>query len=387
MHIWPNGTAYPCCLSTYDYTLGNTNKSSLNDLWNSDRMTTLRKNILEDKPTKGCVRCYEHEEDGLRSLRQNMNKDYSHLVPRTKLTNDDGTVDDIFMAYMDIRFSNICNMKCRTCGPELSSSWVDDAIATNRYAKDQPRILRIKPTLEQFWSDVKPWIDTVERIYFAGGEPLIMDEHYKILEHLIDIGKTDIHLYYNTNFSKLTYKKKDIVELWKYFKYVNVGASLDAMGKRAELMRSGTKWEDIENNRKRLLAEVPHVKFMISSTISAFNAEHCFDFFDSWIEKEWITPFDIDINILLFPEYQRMEILPLDNRKKIQKRAKKFLEDYDLINSDSNGRVCEGVKAIISTLEKDKEYLAKEFLKYNEQLDSIRNETLYEAFPELESLQ
>lgn len=386
MHIWPNGTTYPCCLATNDYILGNTNKSSLNDLWNSDRMTTLRKNILEDKPTAGCSRCYEHEEQGLRSMRQNMNKDYSHLIPRTALTNNDGTVDDIFMAYMDIRFSNICNMKCRTCGPELSSFWVDDAIQTDRYTKDQPRVLRIKPTLEKFWSDVEPWINTVECIYFAGGEPLIMDEHYKILEHLIQIEKTDIRLYYNTNFSKLTYKKKDVIELWKQFEHVHVGASLDAMEERAELMRSGTKWKDIERNRKRLLNEAPHVKFMISSTISAFNAEHCFDFFDNWIEKQWIKPYDIDINILLFPEYQRMEILPVSNRKRIQQRAEKFLEDHDMENIDMNGRLFTGVKAIISSLENNKEQLAEEFLKYNKQLDNIRDETLYEVFPELETL-
>ena len=116
MHIWPNGVTYPCCLATNDFVLGNTNESSFEELWNSKRMRMLRKNILADRPTTGCSRCYEHEEQGSRSMRQNMNKDYEHFNERTKLTNDDGSVDNVFMAYMDIRFSNICNFKCRTCG-------------------------------------------------------------------------------------------------------------------------------------------------------------------------------------------------------------------------------------------------------------------------------
>ena len=203
LHIWPNGITYPCCLTTNDYVLGNTNSSSFIELWNSSRMKELRQNIIAGKPTTGCSRCYEHEIQGYKSLRQNMNKDFQHLFSRTKLTKEDGTVDNIYMAYMDIRFSNICNFKCRTCGPELSSFWVDDAISLGRCPQDQLKLLKIKNTLDELWQDMEEWIDTVERIYFAGGEPLIMDEHYKILEYLINIGKTNIIIYYNTNFSNL----------------------------------------------------------------------------------------------------------------------------------------------------------------------------------------
>ena len=383
MHIWPNGITYPCCLATNDYVLGNTNDKTFEELWNSERMTELRKNILADKPTSGCARCYEHEAQGSRSMRQNMNMDYEHLIPRTELTNDDGTVDDVYMAYMDIRFSNICNFKCRTCGPELSSFWVDDAIKLGRYSKEQPRILKIKNTLDELWDDMEQWIDTVERIYFAGGEPLIMDEHYKILEHLIDIGKTDIHISYNTNFSKLTYKKKDVVELWKHFKHVKIGASLDAMGKRAEVMRSGTKWSDIESNRERILKEAPHAEFQVSATVSAYNAEHCVDFFDDWISRGWVRPQDIDINVLLFPEYQRAQVLPESSRKRIQAKLHDYMVRHDLENVDKNGRSFNAMRAFINSLDTDKSELWDNFIETNSAMDNVRNEDLYTVFPEL----
>lgn len=382
MHIWPNGTTYPCCLATNDYIVGNTNQSTMEELWNSEKMTDLRKNILAGKPTSGCNNCYEHEKMGARSMRMNLNKDFKHLHDRTELTNEDGTLDEIYMAYMDIRFSNICNFKCRSCGPELSSFWVDDAIKLGRYKEDQPKILKIKNTLDELWEDVEEWIDTVERIYFAGGEPLIMDEHYKILEHLIKIGKTDIAIAYNTNFSKLTYKNKDVIELWKHFSNLTVGASLDAMGERGEHMRKGTDWAQIEKNRQRLLKELPDVKFYVSATISAYNAEHVPDFFDDWINKGYVKPDCIECNTVLFPDYIRAQILPEYKRQEIISKYQQF---YDKHGLDNYGRGS-SFTAFIDSLKTDKSELAPKFVEYNDRLDALRNESLVDTFPELECL-
>ena len=383
MHIWPNGITYPCCLATNDYVLGDTNKQSFVDIWNSTRMRELRRNILADAPTSGCKRCYEHEANGSVSMRQNMNKDFEHHTDRVALTHSDGSVEQVHMAYMDIRFSNICNMRCRTCGPELSSGWVDDAVKIGRYSDDAPKILKIKPTLAAFWADVEPWIDSVERIYFAGGEPLIMDEHYKILEHLIAIGKTDIPIAYNTNFSRLTYKRHDVIELWKQFSNVKIGASLDASGGRAEYMRKGTVWADIERNRERLMLDAPHVKFQISSTVSAYNALHCVDFYDDWIARGWAKPWEVDVNLLLYPEHQRIQVLPESIRMNAKAKVLDYIARHDLENTDVNGRSYRAFRALAKALD-GSEPGWETFLEQNAKLDAIRGETLFKVFPELD---
>lgn len=383
MHIWPNGVTYPCCLATNDYVLGNTNDKSFEELWNSPRMKLMRKNMLDDKPTTGCSRCYEHESTGVESMRLSMNKNFAHHFDRADLTNPDGSVDDVYMAYMDIRFSNICNFRCRSCGPELSSNWVDDAVKLGRYDPAKPKILKIRNTLDELWDDMESWIDTVEQIYFAGGEPLIMDEHYKILDHLIKIGKTDIKLAYNTNFSKLTFKSNDVIQLWQNFERVNLGASLDAMGPRAELMRKGTVWNDIEKNRRRLLDEAPHVQFQVSCTVSAYNAWHCFDFFDDWIERGWVTPQQVDLNLLLYPEHMRAQVLPEHFRKKIQDKARDYIKRHNLEEVDVNGRSFAAANALIEFLETGHETNWNLFELDNKSVDDLRNETLYDVFPEL----
>lgn len=375
MHVWPNGNTYPCCLATYDYVVGNANKDSFKDIWNSEKMRTMRKNMLDDKPTSGCRKCYMQEENGGHSMRTNMNKDFSHHIDRKELTNDDGSVDDVFMAYMDIRFSNICNFKCRSCGPDFSSLWYEDALAQGRYSADNPKILRIKNNLDDLWRDMEEWIDTVERIYFAGGEPLIMDEHYKILEHLISIGKTDIQISYNTNLSKLTYKSKDVIELWKQFSNITVDASLDDSGERAELIRTGTTWNDIVANRKRILSEAPHVTFHISPTVSVLNVQHCLDFFDEWIYNGLISPKDIYINVLTHPEFLSVQILPLKVRLVMQEKIRSFVKKHELNNSSFD--------ALIQFLGSDQEHLVPKFMKYNDKLDDIRNEKIINTMPEL----
>lgn len=379
MHVWANGNTYPCCLSTYEYKVGNTNEKSFKELWNSEKMCAMRKNMLDDKPTEGCKKCYNIEENDGVSMRMNTNKSFSHHIKRKELTNRDGSVDDVFMSYMDIRFSNICNFKCRSCGPEFSSLWYDDAIAQGRWSSKESKIFRVKDTITELWDDMNQWIDTVEQIYFAGGEPLIMDEHYKILEYLIEIGRTDIDISYNTNLSKLKYKSKDVIELWKQFEHVTVGASLDDSGDRAELIRSGTKWKDIVNNRKRILKEVPHVKFSLTPTVSVFNVQHCIDFFDDWIYNDLIDTKMIYINTLVHPEYLSAQILPKNVREETQNKIQEFLIRHNMQDNDNYS----SFTSLISFLDNDKQQLIPKYITYNDKLDTMRNESVMTTFPEL----
>jgi sulfatase maturation enzyme AslB (radical SAM superfamily) len=151
---------------------------------------------------------------------------------------------------------------------------------------------RTEDDIEQQMQEHIPYL---EQVYFAGGEPLIMKEHYTLLEKLIDAGKTDVRIQYNTNFSELRFKDKHVFEYWKHFKNVSVGASLDASGARAELMRKGTDWQQTVDNRQRMMEEVPHVDFYVSATVSTMNVLHVLDFHKAWTELGLIRAKDFKI--------------------------------------------------------------------------------------------
>jgi hypothetical protein len=231
-----------------------------------------------------------------------------------------------------------------------------------------------------------PHIPYLEQVYFAGGEPLIMKEHYFMLEKLIEHGKTDIRIQYNTNFSELAFKDKHVFEYWRHFKNVSVGASLDASGARAELMRKGTDWQQTVGNRQRMIAEVPHVDFYVSATVSAMNVLHVLDFHREWAELGLIEAKDWNINICQSPEWYRVDILPEKFKHEVvvpaYERHIAWLETQDKLQRATNG-----FKSLLNLLlAQDASQLMPRFREEIKKLDDVRNENFWKVFPELNDL-
>jgi sulfatase maturation enzyme AslB (radical SAM superfamily) len=107
--------------------------------------------------------------------------------------------------------------------------------------RNYPKIMFAGRTETDMWEQLQPHIPYLEQIYFAGGEPLMMEEHYRILKELVKREMFDVKLIYNTNFSRLTLKDDNVLDYWKLFNNVSIGASLDGMGPRAEYIRKGTR--------------------------------------------------------------------------------------------------------------------------------------------------
>ena len=124
LNATPRGDIYPCCSNDYSAPLANTRDMSLEQAFNSDYMKQLRLNMLNGEKSDICNFCYSHEKASPHSFRTySMDNFADHFEEVMGMTHEDGTVDEFKMRYFDIRFSNICNFKCRTCGTEFSSQW------------------------------------------------------------------------------------------------------------------------------------------------------------------------------------------------------------------------------------------------------------------------
>lgn len=398
MHVWPNGRAFPCCLAEHnegnDY--GNTNTSTLKELWNSELARTLRKNMLNDTPTSACSRCYELEADSdAYTLRKNMNHRFSHHYWRTKDTLDDGTYEDMNFTYMDFRFSNMCNMSCRSCSPTFSTSWFDDFVKefgkTPEDIAEQKFIqLKNKPG---FMDELRPYLDTVEEVYWAGGEPLVTDVHWDIMNHWIETGHAEnISILYTTNFRQFTYKRQHIFDLWKHFKQVKVSASLDGMETHAEYIRRGTVWKDIEANRQQMLDEVPHIEFDICPTVSLMNVLHLPDFFEDWTNKGFIKAGEVRLNNLLDPKYLNVQALPNEYKQKVTERWNKHIDwlqsrDDFIEQTWPANQFVSSAKGLLNFMNStDRTSELKTTITEFERWDRIRNENWLDALPELECI-
>jgi MoaA/NifB/PqqE/SkfB family radical SAM enzyme len=391
LHTYPTGDAYPCCGSDRaPGPVGNSKQNSLREIWNGEPMRDLRRDMLSETWNPYCMRCYEQENTGFFSMRQSANKHLGHNITKVDETAPDGSLDRFEMTYWDIRFSNLCNLSCRSCGYMFSSKWHGDQVKlmgdwADKFVRENPVLQYAGRTEIDMWEQLIPHFDYVEQIYFAGGEPLLMDEHYRILDELERRGKFDVKLIYNTNFTHTDLRGRSVFDYWRKFDSVAVGASIDAMGPRAEFIRKGTTWSDIETNRRAMMEICPEVDFYISPTLSIMNAWHLPDLHRSWTELGLIRAQDLNINILQDPAHYRIDIATAEFKNQLQL---KYQQHLDWLSSrDPLQRATQGFQSAINfMMATDNSHLVPEFWKHADQLDTIRREQTLAALPELRAL-
>jgi radical SAM protein with 4Fe4S-binding SPASM domain len=382
LHAYPTGEAYPCCHAEMGVgQVGNCRKNTLEEIWRDQPMTQLRKDMLSETANPACGRCYEQEASGFFSGRRSANKHHGHHIKKLES-------NPFEMTYWDIRFSNLCNLKCRSCGHIFSSQWYQDqAKLAGSDWKDRNTVLNYAGRTEtDMWSQLEPHLDYVEQIYFAGGEPLLMEEHYRILDELVRRKRFDVRLIYNTNFTHTDLKGHSVFEYWKQFQSVAVGASLDASGARGEYIRKGTEWAVVEQNRRDMLATCPDVDFYISPTLSIMNAWHLPDFHRDWVEQGLIRAQDLNVNILQDPAHYRLDIAPIKYKQLLRAKFEEHI-DWLKTQGDNLGRATQGFESAVSfMMATDNTHLIDTFWRKTHELDSIRKEQMLDVIPELKAL-
>lgn len=378
LNVTPKGDIYPCCSNNYSDPIDNTNNSTLEQAINHPRMKELRLNMLNEKKSSICEFCYKHEEAGPHSFRNyskdNFSKYYDELVPNTQA---DGSIDEFKMRYFDIRFSNICNFKCRTCGSEFSSQWAKE---NRRYDKTMPILWQAGHGKKEFLDEILSHIDHIDLAYFAGGEPLITEEHYIMLEEMIRKKRTNIILRYNTNASNLKFKDYDILDLWKHFDQIQLSCSIDHVKERAEWIRHGTDWGEVETNLK-IFRNLDYVDFQLNTVLSIFNYCTLPEFYTYLLEQDICRETDWfhSLYLAVHPSYYSAKSVPL----KLKQRAGKSIRDF--------AEICEGT--LYHRLATDAVKFAEEsniwnqskdtFWMHTKSIDKIRNEDFAKTFPEL----
>lgn len=381
LHAYPTGEAYPCCHAEMKPgVVGNCRTQTLEEIWHDEPMKRLRDDMLNEREHPACTRCYEQEQSGFFSGRRSANKHHGHHIKKLESNSFE-------LTYWDIRFSNLCNLKCRSCGHIFSSQWYQDqARLAGGDWKERNTVLNYAGRTEtDMWEQLEPHLDYVEQIYFAGGEPLLMEEHYRILDELERRGRFDVRLIYNTNFTHTDLKGRSVFDYWKKFASVAVGASLDAMGVRAEYIRKGTVWSQVEQNRRDMLNVCPEVDFYISPTLSIMNAWHLPDFHRAWVDQGLIRPQDLNVNILQDPMHYRIDIAPAEYKLILQQKFEQHLEW--LRPQDRLQRATTGFESAINFMTAtDNTHLLDQFWRKTHELDDIRNESVLKVLPELGAL-
>lgn len=384
LRLGQDGETYPCCRMNEFYPYGSVTRQSIEEIWNSEPIRKLRLQMLSGKKLPLCEDCYACERKGALSLRQKMNSDFSRASERVTHTGADGRVPFAGLLSLDLRLSNVCNLRCRSCGPQNSTAWYGDAKKLGSSVPDQ--ILRFPGGEDGIRGMLDAHLSTLKLIYFAGGEPLLEELHYFILERLIACGRTDIELDYNTNFSVLGRKQWNAPSMWRQFDKVTVSASLDGVGEQAEFIRKGLVWRDVEVNFKRLKTEAPRTSFYVYSTVSAMNAFHITVAIDKFQELGMLSsPQAFTLNVVTSPDYLRLSLFNETERASLHRHYTNYVKIAKIRHgTEFSEHIAKEFAKVLEQVDSEFDPTVRiRFRSYMLTLDRIRAERSFMVFPDL----
>jgi MoaA/NifB/PqqE/SkfB family radical SAM enzyme len=277
----PIGTVRPCCLAEEEIVDNAGNKFNLaqaefTTIQNSDYMRRLRQQFVDGQQPQTCRKCWREERSGRTSKRMHTLDRLKHMLA----DKTDWTTDAKPLMFLDLKLGNICNLKCRICGSWSSSTFATEELANlgpgeDRKTNHHYHMLRQGAWPREnpkFWAEIQAVSDQIQYIEFTGGEPFMIQEHFDLLQGLVDrelAGGIEIH--YNTNGTQYPESAADI---WRHFKHVEIAFSIDDVGPRFEYQRTGAVWTQVQANIarfKQLRTELPNISLQVCSTVNVFN--------------------------------------------------------------------------------------------------------------------
>lgn len=345
----PNGDVRLCCtanasgadivdtkdvgLVKQDGVVMNLRDHTIEDVWNSDQMRNTRLQMLAGEKPASCLKCYQEEHNGIVSKRQWETvvwKERINVEEVVAKTTADGHLP-VDIPYFDLRLGNMCQLKCVMCSPHDSSAWIKEwkiqypKYKTIELQQDQQWDIDFDYTWYQkgvFLQSMRAQAHNIKELYFAGGEPLLIPEHYKILEFMIETGAaSSCVVRYNSNGLELPEK---LFELWNHFKQVKFNFSVDAVGARNDYIRYPSKWDNVVTNLKRLDDTPDNIVVNIACAVQLLNVMYVPELVQ-WknsmnFKKINLPPYGaglIGTHLVYLPSYLNVRVLPKHVKDKV----------------------------------------------------------------------
>ena len=412
-------------IKTEDGRPANLNISDLESAWNNTYYRSVRRMMLDGEKPASCLKCYKEEAAGHRSKRQweteywlNNGITIDELLDQTF---EDGSTTSK-LRYIDIRMGTKCQLGCVMCSPHDSSGWVKDW--QQLYPQITNESLKQTMTWENkgqefgasynwhkdnpiFWEQFYNQIPYMRQLYFAGGEATVIDEHYEILDKVIESGyASEMEVRYNSNCIELPDR---LLEQWKHFKKVRMHYSVDSVGAMNDYIRYPSDWNHNLKQFQRLDKETSNnVEVTIACAVNALNLHYIPDFLkwkltESGLHKTNMWPFGaggINYHFVYWPGHLNVKVLPKWFKAEVRKKYEEFYPWWEAnwelgVPTWHKGKVTYeqwedasyGIKRLRGMLNfarsEDWTRRMPEFREYITKLDAMRGTDFRATFPEM----
>jgi len=396
-----DGAVKVCCRSA---PVGFIQDNTLEEIWNNDTMREVRRQVLCGERPEVCKPCFDLEDQGVESLRQ---RHINGVIPEARINLYPNALDqlrnDHTMPFefptMEIKLNNLCNLKCRMCHPMDSTSWNDWGQVEEFYKKENNYLVPVINKLglktsrylcpfedtDNWWSSFEKLLPHFRRVEFAGGEPLMDPQHYKILDMLKPYA-SNIEIKYATNGTTLGIKGgRTIHDYWPYFKSVAVNISIDGIHDVYNYIRGNSDFKIVEKNIKEI-QKISNVSRVVGAfTAQAGNilqAAECIDYF---INKMNIVFYSHRVS---YPNCLSAQVLPQELKEIAISRLEAVdrallafdnVQKYPILEQITRQQIKDNINYLRA---KDQNNLWSDFLEFNRRLDATRNQNLLDVVPE-----
>lgn len=371
-----NGSIRPCCKfaqphSDNEYQMPNMKESNLGNLWNDEKIKRLRQAFIDGKRPKECQSCWNEEKAGIPSFR----KEFIRLKNIT-ISDDLDFSSSIVMqppTTIDLKLNNVCNLKCRICGPQASSTFNKELKQTyNVSLADSSYWMSNKIVGTENENIFKQWLGNIQHLEITGGEPFASVENIEILQLCVDNKASDkISLVINTNG---THYREKFISLLENFKQITIIFSIDDIFERFEYQRYPASWNTVQQNLDKFInlsKKNSNIKLGISCTVSNFNVFYLDEFLN------WYSYYAGNIfllfNILHYPLHQSIKYLPDDVKYLLIEKFKNDKRLVSILNFLSPGFINDDLKFI-------------KFLSEVKRLDFVRQQKFDHVFQGWENI-
>ena len=370
MYVHKNEDIKICCVTTENKLASASTEIDLEKRWKSDYYKKIRQQFLDGEKPDICSKCFAIEKHNGRSDRMNFNDRYPFLKPNVEIGNQYGSPIDL-----DIRPGNLCNLKCRMCGPHSSSQLEKETLQHSDLFKGfHSKIYNTEGVFsEKNLNFLIKNVDKGRQIKFLGGEPTIMPEVSDILDKLIATDNTNVRIHITTNCTNTT---EQFMNKLKQFRHLSFNYSVDGTNKVVEYIRHPVKFDIIEKNIRlyKNIAEDDNISFV-------FQAYNLFNLYDT---IKWAA--DIGIRVcteeLRFPDWCSILHIPKEIRDKELYKTKELMlnEEYSEWITDPNNIILSTIDRILAD---DRELDTWEFAKVTKMFDKIRKQHIKDYIPEI----
>jgi hypothetical protein len=395
-----DGAIQVCCRS---HPIGWIQSETLEEVWNGENIKRIRKQVLTGERPTECQPCFSLEDQGVESLRQ---RHIAGIIPEARISLYPDALakikEDFTMPFeiptMELKLNNLCNLKCRMCHPGDSTSW-NDWTEIKEFYKDTGKIifnlveehnLENKPLLDKFEDNLKWWasleknLPYFRRVEFAGGEPLMDPQHYRILDMLAPYGQ-NIEIKYATNLTTLGKGNKTIWEYWPRFKSVAVNVSIDGIGDSYEYIRGNAQWTDLIDNIKQI-QDIPNISRIVGAVAVQVSNILILDKMIEYFLNDLGIVFYT--NMVKYPDVLSIQTLPMPlkdlayNRLELIKNKLvnfKMIKKHPMLLELTIGQII-GVQNFLRASDFSDKW--SECVDFNRRLDISRHQSFIETTPE-----